>query len=257
MAAESIGVDILALVGVCRKEVLGVVHAVGLDIHLGWVAGRGRVEVKGSLLALEVGREHVTAVDGEALVPVAEAHGVDLVVGHGQGAGRQTGLLAVLFVVVTRGLEGDGGLAARGKTGTPGIAGTEVGTGDRGLAGESDLGTGAIGRGVGELIKVDEGVEILVVTGHIRHGGGILQRVFCEGSHGGWNRKTPLWAKGRKKVIKRENRTRVVLEGGSIVEKLSLGRWRRRGEQGEKGVRNRTGLRVPTADSAGLGFRRA
>lgn len=91
-------------------------------------------------------------------------------------------MLAVFFIVMTRGLEGHGRLTAGGETGAASVACAEVGPSDRGLAGKGDLGAGGVGGCVGELIEVDEGVEILVIGGvHSR-----LHGMFCESSHDVW-----------------------------------------------------------------------
>lgn len=69
-----------------------------------------------------------------------------------------------------------------GETGAASVACAEVGPSDRRLAGEGDLGAGGVGRCVGELIEVDEGVEILVISGVNSR----LHGMLCESSHDVW-----------------------------------------------------------------------
>ena len=157
---ETVGIDKLASPG----EVVGGGHTVRFDIHL----RRGRIGRWGLRKVHAVPVHIPTAVDDKGIV---DADGIE---GHGMGetARGETGLLGMLIVLVAGTVEEKRrGLQAGGGSGIIGDA--AIGGGGAGLAGQFGImcrtGGGWIGGGVGELVEVEEGIDIgVVVDGHGR-----------------------------------------------------------------------------------------
>lgn len=97
-----------------------------------------------------------------------------------QSARRKTSLLLVFVILVARGLEGERCLTIRGEAGTANITSGEICAWNGGLTWQRSLWPGSFGS-VGDLVEVEERVDVRVVASCRRRGDG---RVFGQCSHG-------------------------------------------------------------------------